>query len=468
MKADYGTEGLYALRLLPETSLEQGKRAETPDEEGKRIMDALNAYFLGHHDALDALKLDLTRCTPFEQLILNELRKVSWGQTLSYGQLAVRAGKPGAARAVGTALAHNPILLAVPCHRVLGSDGRLHGFSAEGGLETKAWLLRHEGHTLKNGRLLTASKPQAPELPHVDYGGFRSGYVAIIGKPNSGKSSLLNRLMGQEIAGVSKKPQTTRRRQLGILTDKESQIIFLDTPGFHDPVDKLSIFINAEASGALADADMVLFLADSTAAPDETDSRLAALLSKKQPGNILLLMTKSDAADRQKSENNRKRFMELLPGVQTLSVSSLTGQGMDALLQTLRSQLPEGPLYYPEDHITEDFERDIAAEMIRAAAMEKFSDEIPYSIAVRIAEYKERENTDVYIVATIFVEREAQKGIVIGKGGQMIKEIGISARQAIEKMSGRKVFLSLDVKVQKEWKDNPQFLREMGLFKQNK
>jgi GTP-binding protein Era len=437
------------------------------DAQGQAIALALADYFLGDPKALDTLQIDIPHVTPFQKTVYAALRKVSFGQALSYGDLAAEINKPLAARAVGSAVKHNPLLLIIPCHRVLGADGSMHGFSAEGGLATKEWLLKHEGLKVEAGKLVRQDEePNNIKSTIPDYGGYHSGYVALVGRPNAGKSSLLNRLLGQPIAGVSAKPQTTRKRQLGILTTEKAQIIFLDTPGFHDPIDKLSEFINNEVSYALADADLIAFLADSTAGPDAVDRNLIETLQKKPTDHLLLIMTKQDLSDENTRLTVERDYQVLLPGVRTLRISAQSGEGVEDLVSTLEKNLPEGPKYYPEEQVTEDFERDIAAEMIRASAMEKLDDEMPYSLAVKVVEFTERSNGDLYILASIYVEREAQKGILIGKNGQMIKDIGVSARKAIEQMADRKVFLSLEVKVQKGWKNNPIFLKEMGLARQ--
>lgn len=296
---------------------------------------------------------------------------------------------------------------------------------------------------------------------------FKSGFVAIVGKPNAGKSTIMNALMGQPIAGISAKPQTTRRRQLGILTSESAQIIFVDTPGLHESKDKLSLAINAEAKMAIQDADIILFMADSTNPPAKMDASLVDLIQGMNPeAKIILAMNKADVGQSQNQEKNQEAYLKLFaegqsPVVQKLS--ALRATGLQDLLNTIQVMLPEGPQFYDEEQITEDFERDIAAEMIRAAAMGNLEDEVPYSVAVLVNEFSEREEGKVYINATIYVEREAQKGIVIGKGGQMIKQIGSQARKDIEAMSGESVFLDLNVKVKKDWKDDERFLRQLGL-----
>ncbi len=292
----------------------------------------------------------------------------------------------------------------------------------------------------------------------------KSGFVSIVGKPNSGKSTLINRLMGQPIAGVSSKPQTTRKRQLGILTSEDAQIIFTDTPGLHEAKDKLSNFINTEVSYALHDADLILFLVDGSQKPDTLDVQLAKMLDELRSDiPVLLVLNKNDNADSQTLAINRQTYESLLPGINSHSISGQTGNGVKLLVDKVTEMLPEGPQYYPPEQITEVFERDIAAELIRAACFTLLQEEVPYSIAVKTNEYSERDAQTVYINATIYVERDAQKAIVIGKGGDMIKRIGTLARQDIQAMNGQKVYLDLTVKVQKDWKNNASFLNAMGL-----
>ncbi|HOR77460.1 MAG TPA: GTPase Era [Anaerolineaceae bacterium] len=292
---------------------------------------------------------------------------------------------------------------------------------------------------------------------------FKSGFIAIAGKPNVGKSTLTNVLLGQPIAGVSAKPQTTRKRQLAIRTTAEYQMIFVDTPGLHEPKDKLSQFINSEAVSALSDADLILFLVDGSQKPDEEDRKLADLVHEAQKeDSVLLVINKIDLVDGKTLSAHRKLYQALFPEAPVLQISAQTGKGIGELIDSIVERLPEGPMYFPEEQITQTYERDIAAELIRAACMDLLEDELPYSIAVHTDEYSERENGVVYIKATIFVERDAQKAIVIGRNGEMIKRIGTLARTEIEAMNGKKVFLELYVKTRKNWKNDPAFLREVG------
>ena len=204
---------------------------------------------------------------------------------------------------------------------------------------------------------------------------FKSGFVAVLGRPNAGKSTLLNTLMGQAIAGVSAKPQTTRRRQLGILTSDSAQIILVDTPGLHESNDKLSLAINSEAIVAIQDADIILYMADANSAPSAMDKKLAELIAGMNPeAKIILVMNKVDSAPAQNLASNQAGYQALFAETpQTLQISALRAQGVHELLEAIQAALPEGPQYYDAEQITEDFERDIAAEMIRAAAMDNLA-----------------------------------------------------------------------------------------------
>ena len=293
---------------------------------------------------------------------------------------------------------------------------------------------------------------------------YRSGFVALIGKPNVGKSTLINRLLGQPIAGVSAKPQTTRRRQVGILSAKDYQIVFVDTPGLTDAKDKLAKSINSEVQFALNDSDLLLLLVDASNPQDPMDERLldAILASRTQPP-VLVVFNKADRLNKSGFSQLSALYREKLPNARTLQISALDGSGVKKMLEEIVAMLPLGPQYFPDEQVTEDYERDIAAEMIRAVCMDMLAEEMPYSIATQVQSYKERENGTIYIEATIFVERDSQTAIVIGRKGQMIREIGTMAREELERATGQKVFLELIVKVQKDWKNDPFFLKQIGL-----
>ena len=300
---------------------------------------------------------------------------------------------------------------------------------------------------------------ESPEIPD----GHRSGFIALAGRPNVGKSTLINRLLGQRIAAVSPKPQTTRQRQLGILTLPEAQLIFVDTPGLHEPLHKLGEKMNEEALSSLQEADVVLALFDLTRPPSEEDRHVIDQVKKIQ-GQIptLIVLTKVDRVPEERLSDRRAAFRALLPDAYFLEISSTRGDNLDELVKRITVELPEGPLLYPEDTITDAYERDIAADMIRAAALKNLRDEVPHSLAIRIDEFEERNEHGAYIEATIFVERESQKGIVIGKGGKMLKTIGTFARTEIEAATGRKVYLKLRVKVLPGWRNDENKLKSFG------
>ncbi|MBE0672345.1 MAG: GTPase Era [Anaerolineales bacterium] len=290
-----------------------------------------------------------------------------------------------------------------------------------------------------------------------------SGFVAIIGRPNVGKSTLVNALLGQKIAAVSPRPQTTRRRQLGILTLENAQIVFVDTPGIHHARHKLGEFLNYEAEEALAGVDVILWLVDSSSAPTEDDIHIAELLNKIPPRtHRLLVLNKIDTIGADEVSARSEEYARLWDQATVKKVSAEKRLGLGELLETLIQSLPQRPAEYPEEQITDAYERDIAADLLREACLLQLRDEVPHSLAVRVDEFKERENGMAYIAATIFVERESQKGIVIGEGGKMLKSIGSAARKEIEEMGGRKVFIELRVKVSKDWRNNQNALNQFG------
>lgn len=297
------------------------------------------------------------------------------------------------------------------------------------------------------------------ELP-LDH---RSGFVAIAGQPNVGKSTLINRLLKQQVAAVSPRPQTTRRRQLGIVTLPEAQIIFIDTPGVHEPQHKLGEHMNLEALEVLSDADLIMALFDFEVPPSKDDLRLVEQLRALKPRpELLAVINKLDLVPEERRAERRAAYRTLLPDEEWFEISALSGENVPALLERVIAALPQGPQYYPPDQVTDAYERDISADLIRAAGMHFLQQEVPHSLAVRIDRYEERNERGAYIEATIFVERDSQKGIVIGKGGRMLKQIGTRARKEIEAVTGRKIFLQLRVKVLPGWRDDEQALKQFG------
>lgn len=291
----------------------------------------------------------------------------------------------------------------------------------------------------------------------------KSGFVTILGRPNVGKSTLLNALLGQKVAAVSPRPQTTRKRQLGILTTDSYQIVFVDTPGMHQPKHKLGEFLNDEAEESIDGVDVILWLVDLTSLPTEDDARIANLINKGARHTArLLVLNKIDSVSAEDESARTEAYANLLERAEVVKISAAKKTGLDELLSKLIDMLPQREAEYPEDQITDVYEKDIAADLIREACLLILRDEVPHSLAVRMDEFKERENGMVYISATIFVERESQKGIVIGEGGKMLKAIGSAARKQIEEMGGRKVFLELRVKASKDWRNDPNMLKQFG------
>lgn len=305
-----------------------------------------------------------------------------------------------------------------------------------------------------------------------------SGFVAVIGRPNVGKSTLLNRLLGQKLAITSPKPQTTRDQLLGILTKDNAQIMFLDTPGIHKPKHKLGEYMMAVAEETIRNADLVLWLVDMNSLPTEEDQAIAGLLqdlfSRKLLPPLLLGLNQSDrwAGDATVTEARIAAYQQLLswrqgadasnPPALALQFSAHTGDATDDLLETLRQQLPLGPRYYPDDQITNMQTRFIVAELIREQALHHLEQEVPHGIAVEVDEFTERNESMTYISAVIYVERQSQKAIVLGDGGRMIKAIGQAARPSIEQMVGTRVYLELWVKVWEKWRKRAGMLRQLG------
>ena len=324
---------------------------------------------------------------------------------------------------------------------------------------------------------LDAMVEPAPPSDH------RSGFVAVIGRPNVGKSTLLNRVLGQKIAITSPKPQTTRDQMLGILTTADAQMLFLDTPGIHRPLHKLGEYMVQVAADTIADADVVLWLVDINTPPTDEDIAIAELLQqlttrKKRRIKLPPLLLGFNQVDRwggdAESTAVRVREYEALvgwvsgshhaerPAVSTAVFSAATGRGIDELLAAVRALLPAGPRYYPEDQITDVNLRYMAGEIIREKALYLLQDEVPHSLAVEVDEFVERSATLTYISAVLYVERDTQKAIVLGSGGSMIKRIGQNARPEIEELVGTKVYLELWVKVWERWRKRQNLLKQLG------
>ena len=295
---------------------------------------------------------------------------------------------------------------------------------------------------------------------------FKSGFVAIIGRPNVGKSTLLNAILGEKIAIVSKKPQTTRNKIRGIKNMENAQIIFLDTPGIHTAKGYLNKFMVKEALSTLEDVDCIIYMVE--AAREVIDEELFIIENFKkvapdgQPP-IILCINKTDMAEKNKLLPLIDQYSRLYAFKEVIPLSAAKGEGVDELLKLIIQLLPEGPKYFPEDILTDLPERFVAAEIVREKVFEFTKQEIPYSTAVVVDRFKENPQKKlVSISATINVERDSQKGIIIGKKGSMLKQIGTSARIDIERLLGTKVFLELFVKVQKDWTKDKKMLKEFG------
>lgn len=307
---------------------------------------------------------------------------------------------------------------------------------------------------------------------------LRSGFVAVIGRPNVGKSTFLNQVLGQKIAITSDKPQTTRDQILGIRTDDDAQFIFLDTPGIHQPRNKLGKhMVNVAEQAIASDSDVILWLVDISTPPNDQDryivERLQELLEAAGELPFLLLgANKIDSFANNSVEERIDEYLALLSWlsarneaqeiVPVLTLSAQTGEGVEDLVAALAELLPPGPLYYPSEQVTDLSMRFIAAEIVREKALQLLRQEIPHSLAVSVTEWNERSPEMTHIAATLYVERHSQKGIVLGRKGAMIKKIGQAARPDIEEMAGTRVFLELWVKVLQKWRRKENLLRRLG------
>jgi len=300
-------------------------------------------------------------------------------------------------------------------------------------------------------------------------GKFKSGFVTLIGRPNVGKSTLMNNLIGQKIAITSSKPQTTRNRIQTVYTDEVGQIIFLDTPGIHKAQNKLGEYMDSVAERTLSEVDVVLWLVEPTTFIGKGEQHIAKLVeTTKTP--VILVVNKIDTVEKGELLPVIDKYKDIVDFKACIPVSAVTGENKEDLLKTVFDLLPEGPMYYDEDVVTDQAERQITAELIREQTLRRLKDEVPHGVAVMVESMKEEKDTSVRhshknimnIEATIFCERDSHKGIIIGKKGAMLKEIGTNARHQISDLLGMKVNLNLWVKVKKDWRNSDSLMKNFG------
>lgn len=289
-----------------------------------------------------------------------------------------------------------------------------------------------------------------------------AGFVAMVGRPNVGKSTLTNSLIGEKIAIMSDRPQTTRNRIMCIMNTDNAQIMFLDTPGIHKPHHKLGEYMVRTAEGTLQEVDVILFIVDVTEKRGAGEDYILELLKKVKTPVILVCNKIDKLQDKSKLFKIMEDYGKLYKFAALVPVSALTDGQFPGLVQEITKLLPEGPAYYPDDMLTDQPERVIAAEMIREKVLRLTRDEVPHAIAVEVDEFKERDEDNIYIRATIFVERESQKGIIIGAKGGMLKKIGQQARADLEKLLYCKIYLDLWVKVKPDWRNQDKALKQFG------
>ena len=290
---------------------------------------------------------------------------------------------------------------------------------------------------------------------------FKSGFVAIVGRPNVGKSTFMNYVLGQKIAIMSDKAQTTRNKIQGIYTNQDCQIVFLDTPGIHKPKHELGNFMVESAYSALKEVDVVLFMVNAAEKRGPGDDFIIEKLKKiKTP--VFLVLNKIDLISPDELLDRVESYQETIPFAGIIPISVLQGNNVQELMTTLTNHLPEGPQYYPSDQITDHPEYFVVSELIREKILHLTKEEIPHSVAVTVDKMQKDEFDKVHVYANIIVERPTQKGIIIGKGGKLLKEIGVRARKDIEQLLGNKVYLELWVKVEKDWRKKKSHLQDFG------
>lgn len=292
-------------------------------------------------------------------------------------------------------------------------------------------------------------------------GSAKSGFAAIIGRPNVGKSTLLNQLVGQKVAIISDKPQTTRNQIRGILTTEQGQVVFIDTPGIHKPRNRLGEYMVETARRALEEVDVILYVVDASAEPGKGEQVILQYLQEVNTP-VVLVVNKIDLVKRGEWQGIAEFFKAQREFAEVVPVSAVRGDNLEQLKEAIFSRLPEGPWFYSPDMITDQPERLVIAELIREKVLLLTREEIPYSVAVDIEEITPRNDELLYVRAVIYTERDSQKGILIGREGRMLKEVGRLAREEIENLLGIRLYLDLWVKVKKDWRDNDSYLRSLG------
>ncbi len=294
---------------------------------------------------------------------------------------------------------------------------------------------------------------------------YKSGFISVIGKPNVGKSTLLNALTGEKIAIMSNKPQTTRNTIRAVITSDECQLVLIDTPGIHRPKTKLGEYMVNVASETIKEVDLIFFLAEATTQPESLDvSIIEQLKQVKTP--VFLILNKVDIVDKEKLFTIIARYNELMEFKAIIPISALKKDGLEIILKEALKYIPEGEKFFPEDTLTDQPEKVIAAEMIREKLLLNLDDEVPHGVGVEVTSFKERKDGLINIQATIFCEKSTHKGIIIGKQGVMLKKIGSAARFEIERLLDTKVFLELWVKVKPDWRNNDNMLKDLGYKRQ--
>jgi GTP-binding protein Era len=291
--------------------------------------------------------------------------------------------------------------------------------------------------------------------------GFKSGFVSIIGRPNVGKSTLLNRIVGQKVAIMSDVPQTTRNKIQGVVTSDDSQIVFIDTPGIHKPQTRLNDFMLKSAYSTFNEVDLVLFMVNAAEKRGAGDNFILEKLKNLRTPKFLVI----NKIDQVKPEELLKIIMDYTSDNdfnEVIPISAIQGNNVDEMMVTIKKYMPEGPQFYPDDQVTDHPEYFVVSEFIREKILQLTKEEVPHSVAVVVESMLRNEDDKVHVHATIIVDRASQKGIIIGKGGKMLKEIGVRARRDIEAMLGDKIYLELWVKVQKDWRDKQSYLQDYG------